>query len=85
MSFKDAKKLAAANSANTTLMTAELAAVTIDDDYTLCTDGRYEIYNKYSDDNFSSVDNLKNITVDSSQINIMQEENSQYMPFRIPR
>ena len=41
MSFKDAKKLAAANSANTTLMTAELAAVTIDDDYTLCTDGRY--------------------------------------------
>lgn len=85
MSFKDAKKLAAANSANTTLMTAELAAVTIDDNYTLCTDGRYEVYSKYSDDNFSSVDNLKNITVDSSQINIMQEENSQYMPFRIPR
>lgn len=85
MSFKDAKKLAAANSADTTLMTAELAAVAIDDDYTLCTDGRYEVYSKYSDDNYSSVDNLKNITVDSSQINIMQEENSQYMPFRIPR
>ena len=54
MSFKDAKKLAAADSANTTLMTAELAAVvTADDNYTLCTDGRYEIYSKYSDDKYS--------------------------------
>ena len=81
MSFKDSKIAAAANSAMT--LSAELAVDT--EEYTLCTDGRYEVYTKYQDDAYSTVDNLKNITVDATQINIMQEENSQYMPFRIPR
>lgn len=81
MSFKDSKIAAAANSAMT--LSAELAVDT--EEYTLCTDGRYEVYTKYQDNAYSTVDNLKNIAVDATQINIMQEENSQYMPFRIQR
>lgn len=81
MSFKDSKIAAAANSAMT--LSAELAVDT--EEYTLCTDGRYEVYTKYQDNAYSTVDNLKNIAVDATQVNIMQEENSQYMPFRIPR
>ena len=84
MSFKDSKKLAAANSAITTYAPAELAVDTAGG-YTLCNDGRYEVYDQYYDTSYSTVDNLKNISVDSSQINITQETNSQYMPFRIPR
>lgn len=75
MSFKDSKIAAAANSAMT--LSAELAVDT--EEYTLCTDGRYEVYTKYQDNAYSTVDNLKNIAVDATQINIMQEENSQYM------
>ena len=46
---------------------------------------KYEWYEKYSDDKVSTIDNLKNITVDSSQINLTQEENSQYVPFEMER
>ena len=69
MSFKDSKIAAAANSAMT--LSAELAVDT--EEYTSCTDGRYEIYTNYQDDAYSTVDNLKNIAVDPTQINIMQE------------
>ena len=47
--------------------------------------GKYLNYTKYHDDKYSSIDELKNITVDSSQINLTQEQNSQYIPFRMPR
>ena len=53
--------------------------------YIPCTDGRYKWYTAYHDDNYSTIDELKNIKVDTSQINITQEENSQYIPFRMPR
>lgn len=46
---------------------------------------KYLVYNNYSDDKYSSIDAQKNITVDSSQINITQEQNSQYIPFEMPR
>lgn len=89
MSFKDSKAKYMANSAtndsNISTMEAELATTAVEDGYTLCTDGRYEVYNEYYDDSYSTVDKLKNVTVDSSQINIVQETNSQYIPFRIPR
>ena len=81
MSFKDSKIAAAANSSMH--QSAELAVDT--EEYTLCTDGRYEVYTKYQDNVYSTVDNLKNIAVDATQINIMQEEYSLYLPFRIPR
>ena len=61
MSFKDSKKLAAANSAITTYAPAELAVDTAGG-YTLCNDGRYEVYDQYYDTSYSTVDNLKNIS-----------------------
>lgn len=62
----------------------ELATNT-NEEYTLCDDGRYLVYTEYKDDNFSTIDTSKNITVHSSQINITQEENSQYIPFMLSR
>lgn len=46
----------------------------------------YDYYeDEYTDDSFSTVDSLKNITLSDSQINLTQEKNSQYIPFKIPR
>lgn len=63
---------------------AALAAAEADG-YTPCTDGRYKWYSTYRDDHFSTVDDHKNVKIDDSQVNITQEENSQYIPFRMPR
>ena len=46
---------------------------------------RYEWYEEYADENMSFIDKNKNITVDDSQLNISQEENSQFIPFEMPR
>lgn len=40
---------------------------------------------RYSDDNYSTVDEKKNVKIDPSQINLTQESNSQYIPFIMPR
>ena len=45
----------------------------------------YEIYTRYTDANMSRVDDGKNIIIDSKQINLTQEDNSQYIPFVMPR
>ena len=45
----------------------------------------YDWYEEYSDDKISHIDENKNITVDASQINISQEENSQFIPFEMSR
>lgn len=46
---------------------------------------KYDWYDDYSDDKISTVDKNKNILVDASQVNISQEENSQFIPFEMPR
>jgi len=46
---------------------------------------KYVKYTEYYDPNFSIIDENKNITLDSSQINLTQEENSQYVPFKMFR
>lgn len=46
---------------------------------------KYAWYSKYHDDDYSSVDNKKNINVSPNQINIAQEENSQVIPFQLDR
>ena len=66
MSFKQSKAKILANSAaddsNISTMAAELATTAIvDNGYTLCTDGRYLIYNEYYDDAYSTVDKIKNL------------------------
>ena len=45
----------------------------------------YVSYDGFSDDNISTISNNKDINLDSSQFNITQEENSQYIPFEMPR
>ena len=45
----------------------------------------YVYYSSFSDDNISVVGNDKNINLNNKQFNITQEENSQYIPFEMPR
>ena len=45
----------------------------------------YEYYPTFSDENISNINEKKEITLDSKQFNITQEENSQYIPFQMPR
>lgn len=85
MSFKDSKKkiLSTMNSEVATLASEDDFAVYVDDGYE-SVEG-YTQYSQYTDDKYSMVDTNKNITMDSSQINITQEKNSQYIPFQMPR
>lgn len=48
-------------------------------------DVKYEWYDEYYDDKISYIDEEKNIALDSSQFNITQEANSQYIPFEMYR
>ena len=45
----------------------------------------YVYYSDFSDDNISIINDEKNINLDAKQFNITQEENSQYIPFEMPR
>ena len=84
MSFKDSKKK---------FMTATPEVMTLasnDEGFAVYAGDDYEYVSGYSrvdhvDEKYSTVDDQKNITMDSSQINITQETNSQYIPFRMPR
>ena len=48
-------------------------------------DPKYLYYPQYFDDDYSTVDNLKNITLSQNQINITAETNSQVIPFKLNR
>lgn len=63
--------------------TLEAKAVEDSSDYTRSE--KYTWYESYSDDKFSTVDAIKNITMDDSQVNLTQESNSQVIPFKMPR
>ena len=45
----------------------------------------YVRYSAFSDDNISVINDKKDIMLDANQFNITQEENSQYIPFEMPR
>ena len=45
----------------------------------------YDFYEDYNDDNLSTVDKNKRIFLNPQQVNITQETNSQYIPFRMLR
>ena len=85
MSFKDAKRKAMATSFEAMTLASDDNGVAVyaGDDYEIVSG--YDQYNQYNDEKYSTVDENKNITMDSSQINITQESNSQYIPFKIPR
>lgn len=45
----------------------------------------YVYYSEYFDDNLSEVNDDKSVTVNKKQINLTQESNSQFIPFKMPR
>ena len=45
----------------------------------------YVRYSAFSDDNISTINDKKDISLNEKQYNITQEENSQYIPFEMPR
>lgn len=99
LSFKDSLKMAndeiAAKAAaiDTELMVKRIEDDRAEDDvssYTMVRDswtmkpgGRQ--YNDYTDENISTIDDLKAINLNLKQFNLTQEENSQYIPFEMPR
>ena len=88
LSFKDSKKSVVNSVSVTSEMAApaaELATYNPENDYTICNDGRYIVYAQYFDNDLSIIDDNKNIALQPSQINISQEENSQYIPFKLKR
>lgn len=73
---------------NSSVMTLEEnygVAVYSDEDSNWVQHPNYKYYAYFSDDNISSITDKKEVKVDSKQINITQEENSQYIPFEMPR
>lgn len=63
-----------------------VAPLSDSDSWTAITDKDYRFYNnEYNDDNYSNIDEQKNIVLDPTQFNITQEQNSQYIPFQMPR
>ena len=69
--------------------------MTLDENYGIAAysgdDGNWQQHNGYvrysvfSDDNISTINETKDIALNSKQLNITQEENSQYIPFEMPR
>jgi len=55
------------------------------DYYTICDDGRYPVYREYMDDFDYSIIEGRDIRLTPYQLNISQEENSQYISFRMNR
>ena len=62
------------------------APMMVNEDWTAIEDKGYRFYNgEYTDEGYSTVDELKNISLDPKQFNITQEKYSQYIPFKMPR
>lgn len=89
MSFKDSLKKAQQENNNISIAsleeTSEAIAVYDSGVDELPYSDAYQKYTEYADSKFSTVDEDKNITLDKSQINLTQEENAQYVPFKMPR
>lgn len=68
-----------------TLSTDDIESVASTDNSSFVRNNNYVWYNNYTDEKLSYIDTNKNITVDASQINISQEENSQFIPFEMNR
>lgn len=96
LSFEESKRLAAKNAIKTleanveapravALAAEDVAtfAASADDGYTKS--GNYVWYDTYTDNDFSFVNATKDIVMNENQINITQENNSQIIPFEMPR
>lgn len=55
----------------------------VEEDYSRS--GNYTWYDEFTDNDFSTVTENKEISINANQINITQENNSQVIPFEMPR
>lgn len=92
LSFEESKKkyMKTSSSAAMPAVAMQDEAVGLNDDAdvsvdTFTKDDKYMWCEDYHDDKVSTIDESKNIKLDSSQINLTQEDNSQYIPFEMPR
>ena len=98
LSFEESKKLYAkqvATPATMSLRTVSSDIMTLDETGIIAAydgeDGNwkqhtgYVYYSAFSDDNISFINDTKDINLDDKQFNITQEENSQFIPFEMPR
>ena len=90
ISFGDSKKkltqeqnLPAAMTMSNEIETMAVSVNSASDNFTRS--GKYKWYDQYEDTAYSAIDKLKNIRMDDSQINLTQEDNSQFIPFEMPR
>ena len=84
-----------AESANNDIVVANAGIMTLDEVSGIAAysgeDGNWQEHNSYvrysvfSDNNLSTVSDEKDIVLNRKQFNITQEENSQYIPFEMPR
>ena len=95
LSFEDSKRMAAKNATATleapvaslrSVVTSEDEVATLAaDDANFSRSGNYVWFDTFADDDFSTVDSGKEITLSPNQVNITQENNSQVIPFEMPR
>ena len=80
-----AKNISVAMPAVMTLDEAPMVAAYSGDDGNWQQHNGYTYYSSFYDDNLSTVNDKKEISLNDKQINITQEENSQFIPFEMPR
>lgn len=94
LSFEESKKLLAQQMATPAVMSMDSVGImTLEDGggeaiaaYSVMTKNpRYPYFEEYVDENISTIDDKKEITVHSAQVNISQEANSQFIPFVMKR
>ena len=88
LSFEESKKQALKQAAAPMLMSVSNEVIIDSDNNWKKPENasHYEYYNnEYHDDDLSTVDGNKKITLSANQLNLTQEKNSQYIPFEIPR
>lgn len=93
LSFEDSLKNSAVSEDNSiSLMSAPVAVESGDFNVAVYASNEnwqrhkdYVYYSSFSDDNISTINDSKDINLNSKQFNITQEENSQYIPFEMPR
>ena len=88
-SFADSLNAMASAQASTMSLRNSVALAAEEESWTLHTGydttDNFAVGKRYSDEHISYVDEKKNVTVNDFQVNLTQEENSQYIPFEMNR
>lgn len=97
LSFNKSRRMAAANPVMTMEASVEAERPVVDSNDEIATleadqvesdftrSGNYTWFDTFSDNDYSTVDSGKEITLNPNQVNITQENNSQVIPFEMPR